>query len=419
MLKIFSFVLLIILINTLIIYSEDATGNKVIIDSHTFGRLNARSIGPAVMGGRISTLDVVLKNPRIIYVGAASGGVWKSVTGGITFEPIFDKHTQSIGSLTIDQSSPDTVWVGTGETWVRNSVSVGTGLYKTTDGGKNWKLMGLEDSERISRILINPKNSDIVYVACMGHLWNANRNRGVYKTKDSGRTWKKIFYINENTGCADLAMDPQNPDIIYAAMWEFRRRPYSFYSGGPGSGLFKTADGGKNWKRIQKNFPPENLGRIALATATSRTGLVYALVESKRTTLYRSESFGENWIPVNSSRSIGGRPFYFSLILVDPTDPSRIYKPGYKLYVSSNGGRTFMPRGRSVHADLHAMWINPKNPLNLILGTDGGIYVSHDRGNTWRILNNLPLSVNIYRLQERRNLLWSFYSAHKRAQKIL
>ena len=374
-----------------LVFAADKPEDKVKIDSYTFGAIKARSIGPAVMGGRISALDVVNSNPRIIYVGVAAGGVWKSVSGGTTFKPVFDKHPQSIGAIAIDQAHPDTVWVGTGETWVRNSVSVGAGLYRTTDGGDNWKLVGLDSTERISRILVNPKDSKIVYVGAMGHLWDANEQRGVYKTTDGGKIWEKVLYVDENTGCADLALDPQEPSILYAAMWQFRRYPDFFKSGGKGSGLYRSTDAGKTWKKLQNDLPKEELGRIALALAPSRPSTVYAVVESKKSALYRSNDLGENWTRLDSSTTIGSRPFYFSLLLVDPQDHTRVYKPGFNLSVSSDGGKTFAGRS-GFHPDLHALWINPENPYHLILGTDGGIYVSYDRGNSWLFLNNLPVS---------------------------
>jgi len=364
---------------------------KVKIDSYTFGAIKARSIGPAVMGGRISALDVVNNDPRIIYVGAAAGGVWKSVSGGTTFKPIFDKNNLSIGAITIDQSHPDTVWVGTGETWVRSSVSVGDGRYKTTDGGDNWEKVGLDSTERISRILINPNDSKIVYAGAMGHLWNSNKQRGVYKTTDGGKTWEKVLYVDENTGCSDLAMDPQEPNILYAALWEYRRSPDFFKSGGRGSGLYRTTDGGKTWSKLQNGLPTGELGRIAIALAPSRPSTIYAVVESKKSAIYRSDNLGETWTRLDSSNTIGSRPFYFSLLHVDHQDHNRVYKPGFNLSVSSDGGKTFATRG-GFHPDTHALWINPNNPYHLLLGTDGGIYTSSDRGNTWLFLNNLPVS---------------------------
>ncbi|MBP1669981.1 MAG: hypothetical protein H6Q21_2347, partial [Bacteroidetes bacterium] len=227
------------------IWNTAAQSSKM--DANVFGAIEARQIGPAVMSGRISALDAVNSDPGVVYVGAASGGLWKSKNFGTTFKPIFDKYCQSIGTICIDQVHPDTVWVGTGEVWVRNSVSVGDGIYKTTDAGETWQKMGLDKTERIAKIVVNPRDANLVYVAAMGHLWNANPERGVYMTHDGGKSWNRILFVDENTGCCDLAMDPLDPEILYAAMWEFRRTPYSFTSGGKGSGLYKSTDGGKTW----------------------------------------------------------------------------------------------------------------------------------------------------------------------------
>jgi len=361
------------------------------IDTYTFGAIDARAIGPSVIGGRISALDVVAKTPRIMYVGAANGGVWKSINAGVSFKPIFDKYNQCIGAITIDQAHPDTIWVGTGETWVRNSVSVGAGLFKSTDGGDNWSYVGLDSTERIGKILINPQKPDIVYVAALGHLWNANPQRGVYKTIDGGKTWQKILYVDENTGCSDLAMDPQEPDVIYAAMWEFRRQPHTFNSGGKGSGLYRSLDGGATWKKLKQGIPDENLGRIAVAVAPSRPSTVYAVIESKKTAVYRSADMGENWARLDSSTSIGQRPFYFSLLHVDPRDYKRVYKPGFVLDVSKDAGESFNSLS-GFHPDTHAFWMNPNNSDHLVLGTDGGVYVSFDTGTSWHFLNNIPVS---------------------------
>ena len=288
------------------------------IDSYTFGAMEARSIGPATMSGRIMSIDAINKEPRIFYVGTASGGLWKTINGGLTFKPVFDKHTQSIGAVAIDQSKPDTVWVGTGEADTRNSVSVGTGIYKSTDAGESWQLMGLEKSERIAKVVIDPKNPNIVYVAATGNLWNSSEDRGVYKTSDGGKTWEKVLFVNADTGCADLAIDPQDPNILYASMWQFRRKPYFFTSGGPGSGLHKSTDGGKSWRKLSKGFPEGELGRIAIAIAPSKGSVLYANVEAKKTALYRSDDMGETWNRVHTSFNIQARPFYFSHLVVDP-----------------------------------------------------------------------------------------------------
>jgi hypothetical protein len=369
-----------------------ALAQTIKLDSNSFGAIEARHIGPAVTSGRIAALDGVNSDPRIIYVGSASGGVWKSINGGTSFKPIFDKHTQSIGAVAVDQSRPETVWVGTGESWVRNSVSVGTGIYKTTDAGDSWKMMGLEDSERIAQIVIDPKNSDVVYVAATGHLWNSNDQRGVYKTTDGGKTWSRILFVDKDTGCADLAIDPQEPSIVYASMWQFRRKPYFFASGGPGSGLHKSTDAGKTWKKLSNGLPEGELGRIAIAVAPSRPNRVYAVVEAKKSGVYRSDDMGETWTKVSASPIATGRPFYFARVLVDPKDHNRVYKPDFNLAVSTDGGQSFVPRGGRAHSDFHAVWVNPNDTFNLFVGTDGGVYVSNDKANTFKFLSNLPLA---------------------------
>ena len=240
------------------------------IDSNTFGGLEARSLGPAVMSGRIAAIDAVPADPPILYVGSASGGLWKSDDGGTTFEPVFDDHSMSIGAVRVDPSDPDTVWVGTGETWVRNSVSVGDGVYKTTDAGESWSRMGLETSERIARIQVHPEDSDTVWVCATGRLWSAGGERGVYKTTDGGESWERVLHVDDDTGCGDLALDPQEPDILYASMWQFRRYPDFFESGGPGSGLYKTTDGGTTWRELREGLPEGDLGRIGIGVAPSR-----------------------------------------------------------------------------------------------------------------------------------------------------
>ncbi|MEM6260927.1 MAG: glycosyl hydrolase [Bacteroidota bacterium] len=368
------------------------------LNDKTFGAIEARHIGPAAMSGRIAALDAVESQPNILYIGAASGGVWKSINGGTTFKSVFDKHPQSVGAVTIDQSHPDTVWVGTGEPWTRNSTSQGKGVFKSTNAGRSWKPMGLEETERIAGIEIDPRDPNTVFVAAMGHLWDDHPDRGVYKTKDGGKTWEKVLYVNEKTGCASIAMHPQNPDVLFAAMWDFRRTPWSFRSGGPGSGLFRSTDGGKTWNKLQDGLPDGTLGRIAVAIPPVSPFTVFALVESKQSALYQlneSDSTGTVWEKLDDTPTMGERPFYFSLIVPDPVDSARIYKPGFRLNVSSNGGRNFGSpsiTGGRYHGDLHALWINPKDNRHLYLGTDGGLYISYDKGNTWSMARNLPIS---------------------------
>jgi photosystem II stability/assembly factor-like uncharacterized protein len=361
------------------------------LDSAALDGLSARAIGPAAMSGRIAAIDGYQGDRLTVYVGAASGGVWKSADGGLTFKPVLDKYTQSIGAVAIDPLHPETVWVGTGEAWVRNSVSVGTGVYKTTDGGDSWQLMGLPESEHISRIAIHPKDTGTVLVCALGHLWNANAERGVFRTTDGGKTWKKTLFVNEDTGCSDIAIDPQDPRNVYAGMWQARRTPWSFTSGGAGSGLYKSTDGGSTWQRVTRGLPEGILGRIGLAVAPSRPSVVYAVVEAKKTALYRSENLGESWTEMNSSINVQARPFYFATIIVDPKDFNRVYKPGYDLSYSDDGGKTFGGTA-NVHGDLHTLWINPKDPNQLFVGTDGGVYTSTDRASHWGFIATLPVS---------------------------
>src|ERR1700756_3852230 len=337
-----------------------------VLDSDSLGGLSARAIGPGAMGGRIADMTAVSTGQRLtIYVGAASGGVWKSVDSGTTFKPIFDKQpTLSIGSIAIDPQNSKTVWVGTGESWARNSVSVGTGVYRSGDGGESWDAMGLPDSEHVSRIIVHPKESNTVYACALGHLWNSNIERGVFKTTDGGKTWNKILYRNDSTGCAELAMGPQDAGVLYAAMWDVRREPHNFRSGGPGSGLFKSTDGGATWHELRKGLPEGDLGRIGIGIAASKTSRVYAVVEAKNhTALFRSDDAGDSWTEVNNSFNVSGRPFYFARLAVDPKDPDRVYKPGFFLTVSEDGGKSFSaafaagegPEGGGPHGDLHAL----------------------------------------------------------------
>lgn len=370
------------------------------VEPAVFGGLVARPIGPAVMSGRVAAIAAAPDSaggPATLWVGAASGGLWKSTDDGTTFRPVFDDHAQSIGAVAVAPSNPAHVWVGTGETWVRNSVSYGDGVYRSTDGGDSWRHVGLADSERIGRIAVHPTRPDTAYVCALGHLYDDHEERGVFRTEDGGETWTKVLYVDESTGCADLSMDPGEPDILYAALWDHRRQPWTFRSGGPGSGLYRTLDGGATWTELTEGLPAGEKGRIAVAVAPSRPSTVYALVEADETALYRSDDLGGTWREVNNSSNITVRPFYFAHIVVDPTDHERVYKPGLTLTTSSDGGVSFTSpmtsmRGASVHSDHHALWVDPADPQHLVLGTDGGVYISRDRGNHWRHVRSLPIS---------------------------
>ena len=262
-----------------------------------FGDLEARQIGPALMSGRVSDLAMHPKNNQIIFLGAAGGGIWKSSDGGASFVPVFDKHIQSIGTITFDPNNPDNViWAGTGETWTRNSVSVGDGIYKSTDGGLNWTNMGLPKSDRISSIIVDPRDSNNVWVGVLGALWGDSEERGIYNSKDGGKTWNKIHYIDNKTGCSDLVIDPTNPNVMYASFWEFRRTGWSFNSGGNFSSLLKTTDGGKTWNKIHNGFPAGQLGRIAIAVAPSNPNILFSVIECEKDSekgLYKSEDGGK------------------------------------------------------------------------------------------------------------------------------
>ena len=376
-------------------FGVQGQNEKPLIASEFFGDLKARHIGPALMSGRVSDVEMHPTNPQIVYIGSAGGGVWKSIDGGVNFSSIFDKYCQSIGAVTIDPTDPDnTVWVGTGEVWTRNSVSMGDGIYKTTDGGKNWSKMGLEKSDRISSIQIDPKNSNIVYVGVLGALWGDSQERGVYKTIDGGKTWSKIFYVNEKTGCSELIMDPSNPQIVYASFWEFRRTAYSFNSGGLTSALYKSTDGGVSWNKIHTGFPAGKLGRIAVTIAPSNPKIVYAVIESEKAEqkgLYRSDDGGQNWKFLNGDFGLTVRPFYFSRITVDPKNPEIVVKAGLSGSISRDGGKTFKGLG-SMHSDIHDIAFDPTNSDKIFVATDGGLYRSLNKGTSMEMIENLPLS---------------------------
>lgn len=376
------------------------------IDVKKLKGMSPRSVGPAGMSGRITAIDVVNDQPNIIYVGAASGGVWRSESEGIDWKPIFDKENlQAIGAITIQQSNPDVIWVGTGEGNPRNSVNGGFGIYKSLDGGENWKLMGLEKTRNIHRIIIDKNNPNTIYVAAIGSSWGEHPERGIFKSTDGGENWEKILFINNKTGAADLVVDANNPNKLIAAMWEHRRKPYTFNSGGKGSGIYITHDAGKNWKKItdKDGLPKGDFGRIGLAISQSNPKVIYALIEAKKNALYKSEDGGFKWKKINDKSSgrgsggIGNRPFYYSDIFVDPKNENRVYSVFTYVNYSIDGGKSFnqlMPAYGSnsgVHPDHHAWWIHPENPEFMIDGNDGGLNITKDKGKTWRFVENLPV----------------------------
>jgi photosystem II stability/assembly factor-like uncharacterized protein len=368
-------------------------------DAGTISGLPARNIGSATMSGRVSAVAAVNHGGQLtVFAGSASGGVWKSIDGGTTFKPVFDNaDVQSIGAVAIDPSNPKIVWTGTGESWVRNSVSIGDGIYKSVDGGENWNNAGLKDSEHISKILIDPKDGNIVYACAMGHLWDDNSERGVYRTTDGGKTWQKVLAgANGSTGCGMLAMSPLEPKTIYAALWDFRRQAWTFRSGGPGSGLFKSSDGGDHWTELTeanaKGLPDKPYGRIALAVAPSRPQTVYAVMECKNSALYKSNDGGQNWTRLDASQFMVWRPFYFANIIADPKDPNKVFKVDAPLLVSVNGGRSFSVTSGGAHGDFHDVWIDPSDTRVVFAGDDGGLWRSDDGGQRWAHMLNLPIS---------------------------
>jgi len=361
-----------------------------------FKEMSWRCVGPAVMGGRTVDIEAIEDRPWIIYAAIGPSGVWKSINDGITWEPVFhEESTVSVGDIAVHQDDPDVIWVGTGEATSRNSVTIGDGVYKSTDGGKTWEHMGLKETRHISRIVIDRKDPDTVYVAALGHLWGKNEERGIFKTTDGGKTWDKVLYVNESTGFADLVMDPSDPLILYAAAWDYQRYPYYFYSGGPGSGIYKSEDAGETWKRLVKDLPEGIMGRIGLDVARSSPNVVYALIEHEDGGIWRSEDKGVTWSRTCDNETfmkVNFRPFYYSQIRVDPTDDEVVYVFSGGLFVSEDRGQKFKAISSGTHPDHHALWIDPRNPQHLIDGNDGGIDITYDRGAHWRPIKHMALA---------------------------
>jgi len=369
------------------------------LDMSMMGDIKPRSIGPAGASGRITSFDVQLSNPDIIYAGTAAGGLWRSENGGSTWDVIFDDgKSASIGSIAINQNNPNEIWVGTGEGNPRNSMNNGAGIYKTIDRGRTWTFLGLEMTNGIHRIILNPNNPKVAVVAATGTPWGENPERGIYKTVDGGQTWTQTLYVDVKTGAADLVVDPANPNKMIAAMWEHRRWPWFFKSGGSGSGLFVSLDGGDTWtKRTSADgLPNGDLGRMGIAFAPSNPDRVYAYVESKSNAIYRSDDGGFKWRKISNTgdRNIGGRPFYYADIYVDPKNENRVYSIHSTVTVSEDGGKSwssFVPSSR-VHTDHHAWWIHPEDPTFILDGHDGGLTYTRDRGKHWHFVESLPLT---------------------------
>jgi photosystem II stability/assembly factor-like uncharacterized protein len=381
--------------------AQKGPAKAAVIDAGVVSGLSARNIGSATMSGRTSAVAGRKQEGKaLLFVGAASGGVWKSQDGGTTFKPVFDKQpVQSIGAIEIDPRNPQVVWVGTGESWTRNSVSIGDGIYKSTDGGESWTNVGLGKTERITRIVVDPRSSDTVYACAPGKLWSDSPDRGLYKTSDGGKTWDLILTgPNLSTGCSTVAIDPKNPDVLFAGLWDFRRKGWTFRSGGDGaeapsaSALFKSTDGGRNWTEV-KGLGPKPWGRVEVAIAPSNSSVLYAFVESTASALWRSGDGGNSWEKRDNSQMMVWRPFYFARLVVDPANPDRVFKMNLELIVSDDGGKSFTRTGGfNAHGDWHDLWVDPENAKHIVAGNDGGLYISFDGGNRWVKNNNLPVS---------------------------
>jgi photosystem II stability/assembly factor-like uncharacterized protein len=372
--------------------------NAASYDSAMLSEFAWRPIGPAVTSGRVVDLAVA-EGPegrigtqlgKLLYAASASGGVWKSENAGTTWEPIFDKQSvSSIGDIAISPSNPEVIWVGTGEANNQRSSSWGDGVYKSENGGRTWQHMGLRTSQHIGRIVVHPTNPDIVFVASQGPLWADGGERGLYKTVDGGKTWKAVLTISPHTGVTDVVMDPTNPSIMYAAAFQRQRKAYSFVGGGPESGIYKSTDGGDTWRKVTEGLPNRDIGRIGLAVSRSQPRTVYATLETNTTEVYRSDDYGASWTKKGTYFQF---PWYMGQIRVDPQNPDRLYELGVPLFVSEDGGTTSHAIAGSAHVDYHAMWIDPADPDHFIVGNDGGVYITHDRGETMDFVTNLPIA---------------------------
>src|SRR5207248_1719118 len=362
------------------------------VGADSLNNVKFRNLGPSVGGGRVAAVVGVPGDRNTYYVGAGAGGVWKTTDGGDSWEAVFkDQPTASLGALALAPSNPNVVWVGTGEGNPRNDVVDGRGVFMSPDAGKSWQFMGLGDVGQITRIVIDPADPDVVFVAALGHVWAPNAERGVFRTADGGKTWHKVLFVNDTTGTADLVMVPGNPRLLFAAMWQFVRHPWELVSGGAASGIYRSKDGGLTWERLKDGLPTGLLGRIALAVGPTNPSHVYALIETTQGMLWDSKDQGDHWTKVSDFHGLSARPFYFSLLHVSPVDDRKLFFSSYLLLRSDDGGKTTTPIDRGVHVDHHALWIDPQNPDRMIQGNDGGAYVTESGAKNWRYLNNLPI----------------------------
>jgi photosystem II stability/assembly factor-like uncharacterized protein len=373
---------------------KDEDEKPELLSAATFAGLELRGLGPAVTSGRISDVAIHPDEPDTWWVAVASGGVWKSENAGVTWKSVFDDAgSYSIGCLAIDPANPDVVWVGTGENNSQRSVSYGDGVYKTVDGGGSWTNMGLERSEHIGRIVVDPRDSDVVLVAAQGPLWSSGGDRGLYKTTDGGKVWRKVLEVSPDTGATDLVVDPRDPDRLYAASYQRRRHVWTLIDGGPEARIYKSEDGGESWRKLEKGLPSGDVGRIGLALPPGEPDTVYAVIEAADDAggFFRSSDRGESW--EKRSGYVSGSPQYYQELIADPHDPRRVYSMDTYLMVTEDGGATFRPAGQdAMHVDYHALWIDPRDPDHLVTGNDGGLYETFDRGGAWRFVPNLPVT---------------------------
>ncbi|HVE80176.1 MAG TPA: hypothetical protein VNA89_15025 [Gemmatimonadaceae bacterium] len=369
-----------------------SVGAPAPLDTTALRNLEWRNLGPTNMGGRVADVQGVPGDPHVVYVASASGGIWKTTNAGTTWIPIFDKQgVASIGTLALEPGNPSVIYAGTGEAATRNSVSFGDGVYKSTDGGATWRHLGLANSERISRILVSPRDPRVVLVGALGHIYGPGTERGVYLSADGGESWTRTLFIDEYHGVADMDLDPSNPNVVYAAMWRFQRRPWTHTSGSEQGGLFKSVDGGRTWKKLDKGLP-KLVGRIGVRVAPGNPSVVYAITEAKDGTFWRSEDRGETWTRQSKEADLVNRGFYYTKIAADPVDEDRVYAISATLHRSADGGKTFKRISPNTHVDYHALWIDPTNPRRMWQGQDGGVAVSLDRGATWEVVNLFPIA---------------------------
>ena len=382
------------------------------IDPKTYGGMKWRLIGP-FRGGRVLAVTGVPSQPNTYYFGAVAGGVWKTTDGGVSWDPLFDKQTtSSIGSIAVSDSDPNVIYVGTGEACIRGNISFGDGVYRSNDAGKTWANVGLKDTRHIGSVIVHPTNPDIAFVAAFGHSYGANTERGIFRTRDGGKTWEKVLYLDDRTGGIDVVFDPQNPHVLFAAMWEAYRTPWTLSSGGEKDGLYRSNDDGATWKRVEGNgFPEGPLGRIGVSVSGADSNVIYALVEAKKGGLYRSDDGGANWSLINDDHRFRQRAWYFTHVWADTKDSNKVYIANTGLYRSIDGGKSF-DRLNAPHGDHHALWIDPSNPNRLINGNDGGATISIDGGKNWSTQNNQP-TAQFYHVTADNDFPYRIYGAQQ------